>query len=149
MSPREQRAPVFPHDVFPDSILLLMQWTDPLHFINTPDWACNFTAVRLTVGINRNCYQKVARRFLDEPRPSASALFARRAQVMDCQDNMCVYGAILNFTERLEKESGTQQVWLGKQPVQLATLTSVATCVLACLSGGGGTNKQTNTRVSC
>lgn len=50
------------------------KWTQPLHFINTPSWACKFVAST------------------------------------DCADSMCVYGAILNFTEQVTSASGTQQL---------------------------------------
>lgn len=49
------------------------KWSAPLHFINTPDWACDFQPAR------------------------------------DCADKMCVYGAILNYTARLAKQTGEQR----------------------------------------
>jgi len=45
-------------------------WTAPLHYINTPDWACTYN-------------------------PST-----------DCDDNMCVAGAIFNYTNQLAHPQG-------------------------------------------
>jgi hypothetical protein len=42
------------------------QWTRPLHYINTPDWSCNYQYER------------------------------------DCIDDICIDGAIRNYTKRLE-----------------------------------------------
>ena len=44
------------------------QWSRPLHFINTPDWSCNYRVER------------------------------------DCPNDICVHGAIKNYTKRLESE---------------------------------------------
>ena len=44
------------------------QWSRPLHYINTPDWACNYNSKR------------------------------------DCGDEVCIAGAIRNYTKRLETE---------------------------------------------
>lgn len=49
------------------------RWSYSLHFINTPDWVCNFVHSR------------------------------------DCADDVCVAGAITNYTSRLGSETGTQQ----------------------------------------
>jgi hypothetical protein len=44
------------------------QWTRPLHFINTPDWVCNYDVKR------------------------------------DCVSDVCVDGAIRNYTKRLQTQ---------------------------------------------
>jgi hypothetical protein len=44
------------------------QWSRPLHYINIPDWSCNYHAER------------------------------------DCVDDICVAGAIRNYTKQLETE---------------------------------------------
>ena len=44
------------------------QWSRPLHYINTPDWACNYDSAR------------------------------------DCVNEVCISGAIRNYTKRLETE---------------------------------------------
>lgn len=49
-------------------------WSYNLHFINTPDWACNFSPSR------------------------------------DCSDDICVYGAILNYTSRLQSQTDPTQL---------------------------------------
>jgi len=57
-----------------DDVRSKMPWSFDLHFINTPDWDCDFIHSR------------------------------------DCADEICVSGAISNYTTRLTDQTGEQQV---------------------------------------
>lgn len=77
------------------------KWTSPLHFVDTPDWACVYDHVRRARALCDGFFDSA-----DVPRRPPR----NRCQATDCANDFCVVGAISNYSYRITTQTGEQQL---------------------------------------